>query len=83
VGSHRFEEKFTKKRVKHPPQVMAWGCFSWMGCSDVEFLGKGEIMNGQCYRRLLDKKLELFMHQHGMGHFVQDGAPCHKARMVP
>jgi hypothetical protein len=46
VGSARFEEKFTKKMVKHPPKVMAWGCFSWMGRGGLEFLEKCELMNG-------------------------------------
>jgi hypothetical protein len=46
VGSDRFEEKFTKKTVKHPPKVMAWGCFSWRGRGGLEFLEKGEMMNG-------------------------------------
>jgi hypothetical protein len=81
VGSDRFEEKFTKKTVKHPPKVMAWGCFSWRGFGSLEFLEKGEMMNGERYGRLLDK-LELFMHQHGTSHFLQDGAPCHKARII-
>jgi transposase len=40
------------------------------------------MMNGQRYRRLLDEKLELFMHQHETNHFLQDGALCHKAKIV-
>ncbi len=39
-------------------------------------------MNGERYRHLLDEKLELFMHQHGTSHFLQDKAPCHKARII-
>jgi hypothetical protein len=77
-----FEEKFTKKMVKHPAKVMAWGCFRWMGCGSLGFLDKGEMMNGERYRPLLDEKLELFMHQRGTCHFLQDGAPCHTARIV-
>ncbi len=82
MGSDRFEERFTKKMVKHPPKVMAWACFSWKGRGALEFLDQGEMMNGQRYRRLLDEKLELFMHQHETNHFLQDGAPCHKAKIV-
>jgi hypothetical protein len=46
VGSDRFSEWFTKKTVKHPPKIMAWGCFSWKGQGGLEFLGKGGMMNG-------------------------------------
>ena len=27
-GSDRFAPQFTKKTVKHPPKIMAWGSFS-------------------------------------------------------
>ncbi len=40
------------------------------------------MMNGVRYRRLLDEKLEQFMRSHGTTHFLQDGAPCHKAKIV-
>ncbi len=83
MGSDRFEERFTKKMVKHPPKVMAWACFGWKGRGALEFLEQGEMINGQRYRRLLDEKLELFMHQHETSHFLQDGAPCHKAKLSP
>jgi hypothetical protein len=46
AGSDPFLPKFTKKTVKHPKKVMAWGCFSWMGRGALEFLEKGEMMNG-------------------------------------
>lgn len=81
-GSDRFAPQFTKKTVKHPEKVMAWGCFSWMGRGGLEFLNKGEMMNGPRYLRILDEKLEFFMAQHATSHFLQDGAPCHRAKMV-
>jgi hypothetical protein len=61
---------------------MAWGCFSWKGRGGLEFLGRGEMMNGTRYRRLLDEKLELFMGLHSATHFLQDGAPCHRSKIV-
>jgi hypothetical protein len=82
AGSDPFSPKFTKKTVKHPQKVMAWGCFSWMGRGVLEFLEKGKMMDGARYRRILDDKLEFFMHQHGTSHFLQDGAPCHKSKIV-
>jgi hypothetical protein len=53
-----------------------------MGRGALEFLEKGEMMNGARYRRILDEKLEFFMHQYGTSHFLQDGAPCHKFKIV-
>jgi hypothetical protein len=82
VGSDRFDPRFTQKTVKHPMKVMVWGCFSWKGRGGLEFLNQGEMMNGQRYLRLLDEKLELFMGLHNTTHFLQDGAPCHKAKIV-
>jgi hypothetical protein len=60
-GLDRLDPRFTKTTVKHPPKLMAWGCFSWKGMGPLEWLKKGEMMNGQRYRRILDEKLELFM----------------------
>jgi hypothetical protein len=70
------------KSVSAQLWVMAWGCFSLIGCGGLESLEKCEMMNGQCYRCLLDENLELFMHKHETHHFLQDGAPYLKARLV-
>jgi hypothetical protein len=40
------------------------------------------MMNGVRYRRILDEKLERFMIGHGTTHFLQDGAHCHKSKIV-
>jgi transposase len=61
---------------------MVWGCFSWRGRGGIEFLKTGEMMNGVRYRQLLDEKLEFFMDRHGCTHFLQDGAPCHRSKIV-
>jgi hypothetical protein len=45
--------------VKHPAKVMAWAALSWKGRGPIEFLKKGEMMNGMRYREILDEKLEL------------------------
>ncbi len=80
-GSDRFSTKFTRKTVKHP-QGHGLGLLQleWSGCR--EFLKKGKMMNGIHYRQLLDEKLKFFMHQHQTTHFLQDGAPYHKAKIV-
>jgi hypothetical protein len=61
---------------------MPWGCFSWKGRGALEWLKKGEMMNGQRYCRILDEKLEFFMTQHGTTYFLQDGASCHKSKII-
>ncbi len=68
----RLDTRFTQKTVKHPPKVMAWGCFSWRGRGGLEFLEKGEMMNGVRYRQILESKLEIFMHQHNTTHFLHN-----------
>jgi hypothetical protein len=62
--------------------MMAWAAFSWKGQGPIELLKKGEMMNGMRYREILDEKLELFMRVHGATHFLQDGAPCHRSKVV-
>ena len=39
-------------------------------------------MNGQKYLDLLKNKLELHMAVHKCSVFMQDGAPCHRAKIV-
>jgi hypothetical protein len=73
--SDRFDPKFTRKRVKHQPKIMTWACFSWRGRGGLEFLKPGD-------RQVLEDKLELFMAQHNTTHFLQDGAPCHRSKLV-
>ena len=82
VGSDRFDPLFTKKTVKHPAKVMVWACFSWKGRGAIDFLDKGEMMNGARYLQILDDKLERFMERHRTTHFLQDGAPCHRSKIV-
>ncbi len=61
---------------------MVRGCFSWNGSGGIEFLLEGEMMNGQCYLKLLNDKLVLFMGLHGTTNFIQDGVLCHKVNIV-
>jgi hypothetical protein len=68
----RLDTRFTQMTVKHPPKVMAWGCFSWRGRWGLGFLEKGEMMNGVRYRQILESKLEIFMHQHNTTHFLHN-----------
>ncbi len=45
-------------------------------------MNQGDMINGIRYRWLLDEKLEFFMAKHGTTHFLQDGAPCHRSKIV-
>jgi hypothetical protein len=80
-GSDRFSTRFNCETVKHP-QGHGLGLLQLEWPGGREFLKKGKMMNGICYRQLLDEKLEFFIHQHQTTHFLQDVAPDHKAKIV-
>jgi hypothetical protein len=77
--SNSFNPRLTQKTDKHL-KVIAWGCFSWKGRWGLEFLYQGKKMNGQRYLRLLDKVGPVHG-LHNTTHFLQDGTPCHKAKL--
>ena len=52
------------------------------GTAGLFFLPTGTTMNGQRYLDLLKNKLELHMAVHNCTVFMQDGAPCHRAKIV-
>ena len=81
-GSNRFDPKFTCKTVKHPQKQMVWGCFSWAGRGRLAFLDKGDTMNQHSYLAILKEKLQPAMRHAKTTRFLQDGAPCHRARAV-
>ncbi|KAK6173376.1 hypothetical protein SNE40_016841 [Patella caerulea] len=78
----RFDERFTVPTMKHPPSIMVWGAFSSCGTAGLYFLPKGQTMNGQRYEKLLEEKLLLHMEVHKCSIFMQDGAPCHRSKLV-
>ena len=78
----RFDEKYTIPTMKHPPSVMVWGAFSQNGTAALYFLPQKTTMNGARYLELLQEKLVLHMGIHQCTIFMQDGAPCHRARQV-
>ena len=82
VGSNRFSDEFTVKTVKHPQKVMVWASFSFNGRGAIKFLKPVEMMNRVKYRGILNEKLKFFMKLHKCTHFLQDLAPCHKAKIV-
>ena len=61
---------------------MVWGSFSWEGSGQIFFLPKGETMNADKYLDVLKNKAAPAMQRAGATKFLQDGAPCHKAKKV-
>ena len=83
IGSDRCDPKYTQKTVKHPDGVMVWGCFSGhRGRGGLYFLPNNVTMNGVRYVDVLDSHLKNVYCIHECTHFMQDSAPCHKAKLV-
>ena len=61
---------------------MIWGGMSVNGTAGLFFLPVRTTMNAQRYTDLLKNKLELHMSIHNCTIFMQDGAPCHRAKIV-
>ena len=78
----RFDEKYTQQTMKHSPKIMIWGAMSVKGTAGLFFLTPETTMNGAKYLELLKNKLQLHMNVHECTIFMQDGAPCHKAKIV-
>ena len=79
----RYLQRYTVATVKHSASVMVWGCFSGKkGRGGLYFLPTNQTMNGQRYKEVLDSHLLPFMRIHNCRFFLQDGAPCHKSKVV-
>ena len=83
LNSDRFDPRYTVKTVKHPAQVMVWGCFTGAnGRGGLYFLPKGQMMNGATYKTVLEDHLLHFMQNFGTIHFLHDGTPCHRKKVI-
>ena len=78
----RYDEKYTQQTIKHPPSVITWRAISIKGTAGLFFLQPGTTMNGQKYLNLMKEKLQLHMSVHECTIFMQDGAPCHRSKIV-
>ena len=79
----RFNHRYTISTVKHPASVMVWGCFNGkVGRGGLYFLPKNVTMNGPRYKVVLEEHLVPWMERHNCTWFLQDGAPCHKSKVV-
>ncbi|KAG7175342.1 Transposable element Tcb2 transposase-like 1 [Homarus americanus] len=75
--------KYTVKTVKHPDSVMVWGTFS--GCEGrggLYFHPKNVTMKGTNYIEVLRDHMLPFWPIHHCHHFMHDGAPAHKSKIV-
>ena len=61
---------------------MIWGAMSQHGIGGLFFLPSGTTINGEKYVQLLSDKLQLHMQVHRCNIFMQDGAPCHRSKLV-
>lgn len=78
----RYDPRFIRRSVKHPPKLMIWGCFGNGKLGKLYFVDKNQKMNAEMYRSVLDKHLKTSMRMTGCSVFMQDGAPCHTARSM-
>ena len=81
-GQSPLNPKYTSKTIKHSSSAMVWGCFGNNGRGGLYFLPKGETMKANNYLQMLKDKLPTFMPLVNCNTFMQDSAPCHKAKTV-
>jgi transposase len=78
-----YADKYVVKTVKHSPSVMMWACFSGKsGRGGMYALPKNTTMNKERYKDVLEGHLIPQMQATRTPFFLQDGAPCHKAKVV-
>ncbi|XP_064120802.1 uncharacterized protein LOC135225395 [Macrobrachium nipponense] len=90
-SSDPYREKYVNTTTKHPiDSLMFWGCFSYHGKGALVKLPKNVTMNQYNYSELnqynypelLMEYLVLSMVKCNAKVFMQDGAPCHRAKTV-
>ena len=79
-GSNCFDERYTRKTVKHPLTVMFWGCFSRSKIGSL--IPINGYMNSMKYLELLKDKLKANLQTTGSETFQNDSAPCHRAKII-
>ena len=83
LGVSRYDSRYIIKTVKHPTSVMVWGAFSGdKGRRGLYFLPKNVTMRGDNYLKILGHHMLPFWDIHRCNHFMQDGAPAHRSKVV-
>jgi transposase len=78
----RYDEKYTISTMKHPPSQMIWGGITSKGTAGLHFLPPKVTMNGERYKNMLRDGLKKQMKEKKCSIFMQDGAPCHRCKLV-
>ena len=78
----RFNDCYTQATVKHPPSFMIWGTMSSNGIAGLFFLLIDTTMHNVRYRKILEDKLEIYVAIHECNMFMQNGALCHRSKLV-
>ena len=78
----RYNPNFILRTVKFPPKLMIWGAVGNGKLGDIYFVEPNEKMNARMYTEVLQRHLKRSMQKTGCSIFMQDGAPCHKAKSV-
>ena len=79
VGT-RFNDCYTKAKIKHPPSFMIGELCPVL--EQLVFLPIGTTMNGVRNRKMLKDKLVIHMAIHECNIFMQNGISCHRSKLV-
>ena len=80
--NQRYNQRFTVPCVKHSQSLMVWGSICAAGPQGLWIQPQNTTINAHGYLTILSDSLLASM-QHGNCQFlVQDGAPCHTAKIV-
>lgn len=60
--NERFAESCTLKTVKNPASVIVWGCFSYFGIGQINFIDG--TVNAEKYKKILEESLIPSMNSH-------------------
>lgn len=81
-GSDPLDTKFIQGTVKYPDKLMVWGAFGYHGVGKLVILPRNVLMNADRYLELLNDNLEDCFEMCQTNVFMQDGAPCHTAKII-
>ena len=80
----RYDPKFVLRSIKFPPKLTLSETHSFGNSrlGNLYFVEANAKMNAQMYKTVLQRHLKKSMEKTGCSIFMQDGAPCHKAKTI-
>lgn len=81
-ANQRYRQRFTVPCVKHSQSLMVWGSISATGPQELWIQPQNTTINAQGYLQILQNSLQASLEAGGCHYLLQDGAPCHSARLV-